>query len=181
MRFEQDSKFLNKSPARRQMLYRIRIKSNSEQDTVGIGRIIGEELTPGDMITLIGNLGCGKTRLAKGIVSRAIGIPDIDVVSPSFTLVNRYDGTLTIDHADLYRVGPEAVDELGLSEILELGGVLITEWASDENELSETELRVIFYSDLENNSRELEFNYRVSGTWEKKFPISLKKRSLQHR
>lgn len=173
--------FVDKSLARRQMLNRIRIKSSSEQDTVGIGRIIGEELTPGDMITLIGNLGCGKTRLAKGVVSQAIGIPAIDVVSPSFTIVNRYEGTLTIDHADLYRVGPQAVEELGLSEILELGGVLITEWASDEDELAETELRVFFYGDQEENSRKLEFNYRVTGTWDKRFPSSLKNRSMQYR
>ena len=86
----------------------VHIKTLSEQDTIDAGRAIGKVLRPGDMITLLGDLGCGKTRLAKGIISEALGIEVDEVISPSFTLVNRYEGSLTIDHADLYRVGRDA-------------------------------------------------------------------------
>ena len=157
----------------------VHIKTLSEQDTIDAGRAIGKVLRPGDMITLLGDLGCGKTRLAKGIISEALGIEVDEVISPSFTLVNRYEGSLTIDHADLYRVGRDALEELGLMEVLELQGVLLIEWASDEEPVSESELRVFFFSDENDNYRLLELNYLVSGAWDERFPDSLKNRSIK--
>lgn len=175
------SSFNSKSSlfARKKMQNTVHIKTLSEQDTIDAGRAIGKVLRPGDMITLLGDLGCGKTRLAKGIISEALGIKVDEVISPSFTLVNRYEGSLTIDHADLYRVGRDALEELGLMEVLELQGVLLIEWASDEEPVSESELRVFFFSDENDNYRLLELNYLVSGAWDERFPDSLKNRSIK--
>jgi tRNA threonylcarbamoyladenosine biosynthesis protein TsaE len=161
------------------MLTKILIKSHSEQDTIDVGRAIGSVLVSGDFITLLGDLGSGKTRLAKGIISGALGIPVDEVISPSFTLVNRYEGSFTIDHADLYRVGGNAVEELGLMEILQLKGALLIEWASDEDPVSESELRVFFISDENDNYRLLELNFVVSGAWDERFQNFLKNRSIK--
>jgi tRNA threonylcarbamoyladenosine biosynthesis protein TsaE len=163
----------------KEMLNKILIKSHSEQDTIDVGRAIGSVLMSGDFITLLGDLGSGKTRLAKGIISEALGIPVDEVISPSFTLVNRYEGSLTIDHADLYRVGGKAVEELGLMEILQLQGALLIEWASDEDPVSESELRVFFISDENDNYRLLELNFVVSGAWDERFQNFLENRSIK--
>ncbi len=163
----------------KEMLNKILIKSHSEQDTIDVGRAIGSVLMSGDFITLLGDLGSGKTRLAKGIISEALGIPVDEVISPSFTLVNRYEGSLTIDHADLYRVGGKAVEELGLMEILQLQGALLIEWASDEDPVSESELRVFFISDENDNYRLLELNFVVSGFWDERFQNFLENRSIK--
>ena len=181
LRLHFGSSFNSKSSlfARKKMQNTVHIKTHSEQDTIDAGRAIGKVLRSGDMITLLGDLGCGKTRLAKGIISESLGIPVDEVISPSFTLVNRYEGSLTIDHADLYRVGRDALEELGLMEVLELEGVLLIEWASDEDPVSESELRVFFFSDENDNYRLLEFNYLVSGAWDERFPDSLKTRSIK--
>ncbi|MFH0957476.1 MAG: tRNA (adenosine(37)-N6)-threonylcarbamoyltransferase complex ATPase subunit type 1 TsaE [Pseudomonadota bacterium] len=159
------------------MQNRVHVITGSEIETINTGRMIGKVLRPGDLITLLGDLGCGKTRLAKGIISEALGIAVDEVISPSYTLVNRYEGSLTIDHADLYRVGKSAIEELGLMEILQMEGALLIEWASDEDPVAECELRVCFGSNEDDNYRLLEFNYLVSGAWNERFPNSLKNRS----
>jgi hypothetical protein len=64
-------------------------------------------------------------------------------------------------------------------EVLELEGVLLIEWASDEEPVSESELRVFFFSDENDNYRLLELNYLVSGAWDERFPDSLKNRSIK--
>jgi tRNA threonylcarbamoyladenosine biosynthesis protein TsaE len=141
------------------------IDSASEQQTIAIGKALGAVLRPGDIVSLIGDLGSGKTRLAKGIISQALKIPIDEVNSPSFTIVNRYEGALTIDHADLYRVGTEAVEELGLMETVDANGALLMEWASDEAPFSDSELRVTFSIGDDEDSRLLEFTYMIPGAW----------------
>ncbi|MGC8603575.1 MAG: tRNA (adenosine(37)-N6)-threonylcarbamoyltransferase complex ATPase subunit type 1 TsaE [Desulfomonilaceae bacterium] len=152
------------------MINKIIVKSNSERQTIAIGEALGEVLCSGDIISLIGDLGCGKTRLAKGVISKALEVPIDEINSPSFTIVNRYVGPLTIDHADLYRVGPGAIEELGLMEIVDSAGVLLIEWASQEAPISEYELRATFASGEEENCRILGFEFRESGTWNRRLP-----------
>lgn len=93
-------------------------------DTDAIGAALAGHLRPGDVITLHGDLGAGKTALARAIVRARAGDPDLEVPSPTFALVQPYDGLI---HADLYRLADE-------SEILELGlfddaeAILLVEW-----------------------------------------------------
>ena len=147
------------------------VNSSSEQDTITIGRAIGALLHPGDIITMLGDLGCGKTRLAKGIISESLKTPVDEINSPSFTIVNRYEGPFTIDHVDLYRVGPEAIEELGLMEVLDLCGALLIEWAPDKVPMLCSELKISFSRKQDDNSRILQFQYLTTGAWNLRFQV----------
>ena len=95
--------------------------------TAGLGARIGRGLRPGDVVALSGELGAGKTALARAIL-RALGVTG-HVPSPTFTLVQSYETPgLTVHHFDLYRIEDQSeLRELGLEEAREEGAVLI-EW-----------------------------------------------------
>ena len=105
-------------------------KSESPEETQALGEKLGKTLTQGDVIALIGDLGTGKTCLTQGI-ARGIGTaPDEVVSSPSYILINEYNGKVPIYHIDLYRLeNSEEIAELGLSEYMEGDGICIIEWA----------------------------------------------------
>ena len=95
--------------------------------TATLGAAIAGQLAPGDAVLLRGDLGSGKTTLARAVLA-ALGV-DENVPSPTFTLVQAYDPPrFTVSHYDLYRLKrAEEMDELGLEEALEDGAALI-EW-----------------------------------------------------
>ena len=98
-----------------------------EADTARLGAAIAAELKRGDTICLIGPLGAGKSTLARGLI-RALTTADEDVPSPTFTLVQFYEGRLPLAHFDLYRLtSPDEAWELGLDEALEEGAAVV-EW-----------------------------------------------------
>jgi len=104
--------------------------SNSPEETFNFGFQIGETLRGGEILLLSGPLGAGKTLLVKGICA-ALGIEGEDVTSPSFTLVNPYDGRLRLYHIDLYRLdeGVTAAHAVDLDELLsEDDSVIAIEW-----------------------------------------------------
>ena len=106
----------------------LRIISGSPEETQEVGRIIGEQAQPGDIYLLTGPLGAGKTCLTQGI-ARGLGVTGY-VRSPTFVLMSRYQGRLTLHHVDLYRIGgPLEAWDLGLEEQLSSGGVCVVEWA----------------------------------------------------
>lgn len=105
--------------------------STSEQETFDLGTAIGGQLTGGEILLLNGSLGAGKTVLVKGI-AHALGVDEEEVTSPSFTLVNPYQGRLALYHIDLYRLGdgPQAAHAVDLDEILrDEKAIVIVEWA----------------------------------------------------
>lgn len=99
----------------------------SEAETKALGARIAASLKPGDVVALEGDLGAGKTMLARAVLN-ALGYAET-VPSPSFTLVQRYDTPgLSVSHFDLYRIEKEAeLEELGLDDALAEGAALI-EW-----------------------------------------------------
>src|SRR5262245_16193372 len=103
--------------------------SHSEAETQAIGEKLGARLGPGDVINLSGELGAGKTCFVQGL-ARGLGVPpERRVASPTFTLVNEHMGRSKLFHIDLYRIGdPGELDEIGLPEILDAGGVVVVEW-----------------------------------------------------
>jgi len=104
------------------------LTSEDEARTIEIGRIVGDLVEPGDTVLLIGELGAGKTRFVQGM-TEGIGAPG-GARSPTFVLVNEYEGRLRLLHSDLYRIAAAAeVEDLGLGERLEAGDVLAVEWA----------------------------------------------------
>ncbi len=109
---------------------RVDLISNSPEDTLDIGRIIGEHLTGGQVVALTGELGAGKTCLAQGI-ARGMGIAEgYYVTSPTFTLINEYPGRIPLYHMDLYRLsGAGDLEDMGYKEYFYGGGVVVIEWA----------------------------------------------------
>ena len=107
----------------------ITIHTETADQTRAVGKVIGEAAAPGDVYLLTGPLGAGKTCLTQGI-ARGLGAPGY-ARSPTFVLVTRYQGRLTIHHADLYRIDhPAEAWDLGLEDIVAAGDdVLIVEWA----------------------------------------------------
>jgi tRNA threonylcarbamoyladenosine biosynthesis protein TsaE len=105
---------------------RFNTKSSSEADTVAAGRRFAEWLSPGDVILITGPLGAGKTAFVRGI-AEGLGASPEDVSSPTFTLIQAYEGRVPLFHADLYRLTAAEAADLGLEETGE-DGVLAVEW-----------------------------------------------------
>jgi tRNA threonylcarbamoyladenosine biosynthesis protein TsaE len=105
------------------------IQSHSPDQTIEIGRRIGQQLQAGSVITLSGTLGAGKTWLAKGI-AYGLDVPDYEYVnSPAYDLIHEYAGRLPVFHLDLYRLTTLALDdELMVQEVLSKPAVCLIEW-----------------------------------------------------
>lgn len=122
----------------------------SEQETFELGKEIGESAQSGDVFTLEGDLGVGKTIFTKGL-AYGLGVRE-DVVSPTFTIVQEYeDGRLPFYHFDVYRIGDvEEMDEIGYEDYIHGEGVCLIEWANlIEEILPETRIRIVIEKDLE--------------------------------
>lgn len=105
------------------------IITNSPEQTFELGRRLGRKLKPGVVICLSGEMGAGKTALTQGIV-KGVGIEDY-VTSPTYTIVNEYDGEIPIYHFDMFRIEDgEELYEIGFDEYLYGKGICIIEWAS---------------------------------------------------
>src|SRR5258708_38431681 len=102
------------------------VVTRSEEETVALGEMLAAELPAKAVVLLIGNLGAGKTTLAKGIV-KGLGAADPDEVSsPTFTLIHEYGANVC--HVDLYRLDdPQAVARLGLDELFDRNAVVLIE------------------------------------------------------
>jgi tRNA threonylcarbamoyladenosine biosynthesis protein TsaE len=98
-------------------------------ETDMIGRALAAVLMPGDVVGLHGPLGAGKSHLARAVIRARLDDPDAEVPSPSYTLINIYAvGDAEIWHADLYRIDPQEIAELGLTEAPR-EAILLVEWA----------------------------------------------------
>ncbi len=108
----------------------------SEEASARLGFMLGRLLQPGDILTLWGGLGAGKTFLA-GALARGLDVdPEIPITSPTFTFINEYDGRLHLYHLDLYRLGdPDELETLPWREALYGTGVAVIEWPERLGEL----------------------------------------------
>lgn len=111
------------------------IESKCEKDTFELGKKIGREAAPGDVYTLVGDLGVGKTVFTKGVAA-GLGILE-PVCSPTFTIVQVYEeGRLPFYHFDVYRIGDiEEMEEIGFEDYIYGEGVSLIEWANLIEEL----------------------------------------------
>ena len=115
----------------------ISIKLSDEAMTARLGAEIAARLAPGMLVLLEGDLGAGKTALARAIIRALTGDPALDVPSPSFALVQPYDGPSgPVLHADLYRLGDASeTRELGLFD--ETDAIILIEWPDRDPGLAE--------------------------------------------
>jgi tRNA threonylcarbamoyladenosine biosynthesis protein TsaE len=106
-----------------------KIITKSAAETMAWGERLAATLAAGDVILLFGELGAGKTCLVKGIAA-GLGIDPHRVHSPSFIMVNRYEGPLPVNHVDLYRLEEgEDFADLGLDDLFGGDGLTLVEWS----------------------------------------------------
>jgi len=112
------------------MVKYLKYLTDSDKETIKLGQRLGSLLSEGDVVALVGDLGSGKTWFTKGL-ALGLGVDQNTVVtSPSFALVNEYEGRYTLYHMDLYRLEDLAdVLSTGLEEYLHEEGVVVMEWA----------------------------------------------------
>jgi tRNA threonylcarbamoyladenosine biosynthesis protein TsaE len=103
--------------------------TDSDEETFALAEKLGEGLESRAIFLLSGDLGAGKTVFAKGLAA-GLGIAPWDVTSPTFTLINQYEGRLRFYHIDLYRLETGTCQELGIEELFEEPkAVVLIEWA----------------------------------------------------
>jgi tRNA threonylcarbamoyladenosine biosynthesis protein TsaE len=131
--------------------------TDSEEETIALGEAIARELPAHAAVLLIGNLGAGKTTLAKGIV-KGLGAASADEVSsPTFTLIHEY--AANVYHIDLYRLDrPEEVRTLGLDEIFDREAVVLVEWGERFPQLMPADRIEIRLTATGENTRHIEIN-----------------------
>lgn len=126
------------------------IKSSNEM--IALGEKLGSVAFPNMLITMLGDLGAGKTTMTKGI-AKGLGITGV-VNSPTFTIMKIYEGRLKLYHLDVYRID-NPLDDFELEEYFEDDGVCVIEWANQINELLPKERLDIEIFDLGNDERKV--------------------------
>lgn len=130
------------------------IKINNLEETIALGKKLGELLQPNMLITLSGDLGAGKTTFTKGI-GQGLGITKI-INSPTFTILKQYHGRLNLSHFDAYRLEGQD-DDLGFEEIFDSDDVCVIEWANFIEDILPKEYLEIVIRKLDEDAREFAF------------------------
>jgi tRNA threonylcarbamoyladenosine biosynthesis protein TsaE len=135
-------------------------RTASEEETVALGEHLVREWPGRGTVLLIGNLGAGKTTLAKGIVKGAGAAQPEDVSSPTFTLIHEYGAPVSVYHVDLYRIDTAAeVSTLGLEELFERDALVLIEWGERFPDLMPRERIEIRLRALDGDWREIEVQH----------------------
>lgn len=132
------------------------IETNSARETYALGQKLGEQALPGQIYTLIGDLGVGKTVFTQGM-AKGLGITE-PISSPTFTIIQEYEeGRLPFYHFDVYRIGDlEEMEEIGYDDYFFGQGVTMIEWANlIEELLPDNIIQITIEKDLEKG-----FDYR---------------------
>lgn len=134
------------------------IMINNLEETIALGKCLGELLQPNMLLTLSGDLGAGKTTFTKGI-GLGLGITKV-INSPTFTILKQYQGRLNLSHFDAYRLEGQD-DDLGFEEIFDSEDVCIVEWANFIEDILPNERLEIVISKIDENARE--FRFKATG------------------
>jgi tRNA threonylcarbamoyladenosine biosynthesis protein TsaE len=131
-------------------------RTTSEEETVALGERLARDLPARGVVLLTGNLGAGKTTLAKGIVSGLGAAPADEVSSPTFTLIHEY-GNGRVYHVDLYRLEePRELATLGLEELFDRDALVLIEWGERFGRFLPAERTEIRIRALDRDEREIE-------------------------
>jgi tRNA threonylcarbamoyladenosine biosynthesis protein TsaE len=130
------------------------LKTNTTEGTIGVAERLAALLEPGNVITLEGDLGAGKTTFTKGL---AIGLGiDRTLSSPTFTIVKEYEGRLPLYHMDVYRL-ENSDEDIGFEEYFNGNGITVIEWAQYIEDFLPTDRLNIMIKYLDEGSRLLIF------------------------
>jgi tRNA threonylcarbamoyladenosine biosynthesis protein TsaE len=129
--------------------------SNSEKETFSLGVKLSEKVKPGDIFLIEGALGVGKSVLIRGF-AKGLGVEE-SIPSPSFTLVNEYQGKYPIYHFDFYRINdPFELYELGFEDYIYSQGISFIEWPSKGEDLMPTEAIKVNIAITDDGKRQIE-------------------------
>lgn len=130
------------------------IRTKSPEETFDVGFKIGKLLKKGDIVSLNGDLGAGKTHLTKGI-AKGIEVDEY-ITSPTFTLVNEYRGRIPLYHFDVYRINDIGeLYEIGFDEYIYGDGVSVIEWGDIIKEILPDDVININIKKIDDNTREI--------------------------
>lgn len=130
------------------------IRINNLDETIELGKQLGELLKPNMLITLSGDLGTGKTTFTKGI---GLGLEIKKIInSPTFTILKQYQGRLNLSHFDAYRLEGQD-DDLGFEEIFDSDDVCVVEWANFIEDILPVDRLTIEIKKIDENIREFVF------------------------
>jgi tRNA threonylcarbamoyladenosine biosynthesis protein TsaE len=134
------------------------LTSKSPGETTSLARVLARELRPGSIVCLHGDLGAGKTTFVKGMAA-SLGIDKEAVTSPTFVLMNIYEGKRSLYHFDLYRLeDPKEIQGIGYEEFFYGEGISVIEWADKLKELYPTECLKIELRHKDAHTREIFFS-----------------------
>lgn len=140
----------------------IKIITNSPKETEKLGEKIGRLLNSGDVLCLDGDLGAGKTTLTQSI-AKGLDVDDY-VTSPTFTIVNEYEGRFHVNHFDVYRIADvDEMYDIGYEEYVYSDSVTIIEWASMIDEILPEDRIEIKINKLQDDAREIKIEVRGNG------------------
>jgi len=147
------------------------IKSDSVKQTISIGKKLAPYLQAGDIISLSGDLGAGKTVFSKGI-AKGLDVSET-LVSPTFMIIREYDGRLPLYHFDVYRISKKELADLGYEDYFYSKGVTVIEWGDKiKDMLGADYLSITFEYGKHEFDRKLVFE--GYGNWKKRV-LELKK------
>ncbi|WP_010651734.1 tRNA (adenosine(37)-N6)-threonylcarbamoyltransferase complex ATPase subunit type 1 TsaE [Oceanobacillus massiliensis] len=130
-----------------------KIQSDTELETISIAEKLALLLKPGDVVTLEGELGSGKTTFTKGL-AKGLGVKR-NISSPTFTIIKEYEGEMPFYHMDVYRL-ENSEEDIGFDEYFHGNGITVVEWAHFIEEFLPEERLEISISYLNEDRRELE-------------------------
>ena len=140
----------------------MKIIAESVEETITIGKKLGALVNSGDIVCLTGDLGTGKTHFVKGF-AKGLNIEEY-ITSPTFTIVNEYQGRLKLYHFDVYRVDdPDEIYAIGFDEYIFSSAVSIIEWSNLIQELIPEEsirINIVKVPEKGDNYREIEISYK---------------------
>ena len=138
------------------------ILTNNENETVREGEKLGRTLKPGAVVALHGDLGVGKTAFTRGI-AQGLNI-EMNVSSPTFTIVNEYPGDVPLFHFDMYRLENEnELFDIGWDDYFDRGGVCVVEWSEKVPGAFSPDTIIVLFENLGGDSRRLEIKTEDTG------------------
>ncbi|MFD2046475.1 tRNA (adenosine(37)-N6)-threonylcarbamoyltransferase complex ATPase subunit type 1 TsaE [Ornithinibacillus salinisoli] len=130
------------------------LQTNTEEETLKVAEKLATLVNPGDVITLEGDLGAGKTTFTKGLAT-GLGVKRT-VNSPTFTIVKEYEGNMPLYHMDVYRL-ENSEEDIGFEEYFSGDGLTVVEWAQFIEEFLPEDILNITITYVDKHSRLIEF------------------------